>query len=130
MVRIRSEHAIGYLKGRFQSLKSLRVNIKDEASHKMATYWVAACVAVHNFALACEDDERADDEDEAARDRDPFIIDGLSSASDSDLNANLLPDSRRPRGSRLAAGKRFREQLRDALLRSKDRRRQRREDQQ
>ena len=30
----------------------------------MATYWVAACVAVNNFSLACEDDEQADDEDE------------------------------------------------------------------
>jgi hypothetical protein len=65
----------------------------------MATYWVAACVAVNNFSLACEDDEQADDEDEAARDCDPFIIDGLSSSLDSDLNANLLPDSRRLRGS-------------------------------
>ncbi|KDQ48957.1 hypothetical protein JAAARDRAFT_102690, partial [Jaapia argillacea MUCL 33604] len=49
MVRIRSEHVIGYLKGRFHSLKSLRVNIKDEASHKFATYWVVACIALHNF---------------------------------------------------------------------------------
>ena len=126
MVRIRSEHAIGYLKGRFQSLKSLRINIRDERSHKLATYWVAACVGVHNFALACEDDERPDDEDGAARDGDPFIAAGMSSGSDSDANATGV---RQPRGERLRAAKLFRQQLKDSLFRSKARRRERREDQ-
>ncbi|KAI0045772.1 hypothetical protein FA95DRAFT_1455900, partial [Auriscalpium vulgare] len=54
MVRIRSEHAIGYLKGRFHSLKGLRVSIRDSRSHKYATYWVAACIGVHAFAMQCE----------------------------------------------------------------------------
>ncbi|KAE9388171.1 hypothetical protein BT96DRAFT_836679, partial [Gymnopus androsaceus JB14] len=58
MVRIRSEHAIGFLKGRFQSLKDLRVNISDEKSHKFATYWGLACILVHNFAMTCEEEER------------------------------------------------------------------------
>ncbi|KDQ52058.1 hypothetical protein JAAARDRAFT_91379, partial [Jaapia argillacea MUCL 33604] len=84
MVRIRSEHAIGFLKGHFQSLKSLRVNIKDETSHKFATYWVIACIAVHAYAMQCEDEEREDDSD--AVDADPFIAEGLSSLSDSDEN--------------------------------------------
>ncbi|KAG6826089.1 hypothetical protein H0H92_001157, partial [Tricholoma furcatifolium] len=39
IICIHSEHAIGFLKGRFQSLKELHVNIKDEASHKFAMYW-------------------------------------------------------------------------------------------
>ncbi|PPR03353.1 hypothetical protein CVT24_012571 [Panaeolus cyanescens] len=59
MIRIRSEHAIGFLKGRFQSLKALRVNIVDAKSHKYATYWILACIAVHNFALRCEKIEKA-----------------------------------------------------------------------
>jgi hypothetical protein len=54
MVRIRSEHAIGFLKGRFQSLKNLRVSIKDEKTHKFATYWIAACIGVHAFAMQRE----------------------------------------------------------------------------
>ncbi|PIL29073.1 hypothetical protein GSI_09121 [Ganoderma sinense ZZ0214-1] len=74
-------HAIGYLKGRFQSLKSLRLLIKDEESHKFATYWMLACVVVHNFAMECEAEERAKDED---IDDDPFIQEGLSSSSSSD----------------------------------------------
>ena len=42
IVRIRSEHAIGYLKGRFHSLKRLRLRISEERSHKFATYWIAS----------------------------------------------------------------------------------------
>ena len=80
MVRIRSEHAIGFLKGRFQSLKALRVRIENEQMHKYATYWVVACIALHSFALQCEEVERDSDSDV---DGDPFIREGLSS-SDSD----------------------------------------------
>lgn len=82
MVRIRSEHAIGFLKGRFQSLKGLRVNIKNEQRHKFATYWVAACIGVHSFAMQCEDDERNDGNEDAAI-ADPFICEGLSSSDES-----------------------------------------------
>ena len=44
---IQSKHAIGYLKGRFQSLKELHVQITNQKSHKFATYWVACCIGVH-----------------------------------------------------------------------------------
>ncbi|KAF8220343.1 hypothetical protein L208DRAFT_1127843, partial [Tricholoma matsutake] len=54
-VRIQSEHAIGFLKGRFHSLKNLRLHIKDKKSHIFATYWVAACIGVHAFAMQCEE---------------------------------------------------------------------------
>jgi len=121
MVRIRSEHAIGYLKGRFQSLKSLRVNIRDETSHKFATYWVAACVAIHSFSMECEAKEQSDDEDGVA-DVDPFIAEGLSSSSSgSDNNAgSQIPVSQ----TRLQAGKCFREQLKESLFRAKEQHRQ------
>ncbi|KIL57516.1 hypothetical protein M378DRAFT_33627, partial [Amanita muscaria Koide BX008] len=55
MLRIRSEHAIGFLKGRFHSLKGLRVYIKNEKTHKIATYWIAACIGIHAFAMLCEE---------------------------------------------------------------------------
>jgi len=102
----------------------LRVNIKNEQSHKFAIYWVAACVAVHAFAMQCEEDERSDDEDDAIVDMDPFIAEGLLSSSDSDDNANRLPENRRPTGTRLQAGKEFRRQLKDSLFRAKERRAQ------
>ena len=83
IVRIRSEHAIGFLKGRFQSLKGLRIRIVDERSHKFATYWVLACVAIHSFAMQCEEEERrAEGGDSDGVDDDPFIYEGLSSSSE------------------------------------------------
>ena len=38
MIHIRSEHAIGFLKGRFQLLKGLRIRVIDARTHKFATY--------------------------------------------------------------------------------------------
>ncbi|KZT20122.1 hypothetical protein NEOLEDRAFT_1076394, partial [Neolentinus lepideus HHB14362 ss-1] len=115
MVRIRSEHAIGYLKGRFHSLKGLRVSISDEASHKFATYWVVACIGLHAFALRSEQEERACDDEV---DQDPFIAEGLSSSSDSEANA--LRTRQRRGGTRLQAAKARREELKHALFRAKD----------
>ena len=85
IVRIRSEHAIGFLKGRFQSLKGLRVRIRDARSHKFATYWVLTCIGIHSFAMVCEEEERKKcGEDSEEVDNDPFIQQGLSLSSDSD----------------------------------------------
>lgn len=113
MVRIRSEHAIGFLKGRFQSLKGLRVNISDEASHKFAVYWVLACVVLHSFALICEDEERAADEDVMD---DPFIGEGMASdLSDYELAPR---DTAAPHAAvrSLASAKQRRQDLKTALF--------------
>jgi hypothetical protein len=121
MVRIRSEHAIGFLKGRFHSLKGLRVSIKDERTHKFATYWVAACIAVHSFAMQREDEERGPEGDEEDVMADPFIAEGLSSSSDSEgdgaLAAGDVP---------LHAGKAKREDLKRRLFKAKERRKRHR----
>ena len=121
MLRIRSEHAIGFLKGRFHSLKHLRVAIRNEASHKVATYWVAACVGVHAFALCCEQEERGG-EDLDSDNPDPFIAEGLSS-DDASSDAGIGPQ---PGGNRdrLTEGKRLRETLKEKLFRAKEKRRQ------
>ncbi|KAJ7763541.1 hypothetical protein DFH07DRAFT_956352 [Mycena maculata] len=122
MVHIRSEHAIGFLKGRFHSLKSLRVNIKDEKTHKFATYWIAACVGVHSYAMQCEDEERGPDTDDEAVMADPFIEEGLSSSSDSKANAAPLA----PAAIRGHAGKAKREDLKRRLFKAKERRKRHR----
>jgi hypothetical protein len=117
MVRIRSEHAIVFLKGRWHSLKHLRVRITDERSHKFATYWIAACVGLHAFAMQCEEDKHMDDDSEH---EDPFIAEGLSlSSSDDDIP--LLRPSRNPNLQRLRTVKAQRERLKWALFRAKDR---------
>jgi hypothetical protein len=91
MVRIRFEHAIGFLKGRFQSLKHLRLRISDKRSHQFATYWIAACIGIHAFTMQCEDEERAEEDSNF---EDPFIAEGLSSSS-SDSELPMRP----PRGN-------------------------------
>ena len=98
MVRIRSEHAIWFLKGRWHLLKHLRVRITDERSHKFATYLIAACVGLHAFAMQCKEDERIDDDD--GQHEEPFIAEGLSSSS-SDDDTPPLQLSRNPNLQRL-----------------------------
>jgi hypothetical protein len=124
MVRIRSEHAIGFLKGRFQSLKGLRINIIDEMTHKFATYWVVSCIGLHAFAMKCEADERGVDENSSTNKLDPFVFEGLSSTSEAEVHPFIPPPPTRPhqrqmRATTLAAGKARREHLKAALLRHK-----------
>ena len=122
IVRICSEHAISFLKGRFHSLKHLRLHISDEQSHKFATYWIAACIGVHAFAMQCEDEEREDVDSDF---EDSFIAEGLSSSSDSE------PTPQQYRGNisqhQLHATKSKREKLKRALFRAKEQRRRDRE---
>lgn len=122
MIRIRSEHAIGFLKGRFQSLKGLRILIKDEASHKFATYWVVAAIGIHSFAMKCEMDERGVEDSD-----DPFIAEGASVSSDSDQE-QVAPFPTRSRGPRsLARAKAYREHLKALLFRAREKRARRQE---
>ena len=113
-IRIRSEHAIGFLKGRFQSLKELRIQIRNKKSHKFATYWVACCVGVHAFAMACEDAGETYEYD-----RQEFIDDGLSSLSDSESD---VAAAWQQRPGRLGEGKALCEALKRRLFRAKERR--------
>jgi hypothetical protein len=48
---VRSEHCVGYVKGRWSSLKGLRVSIKGQKGLQYATLWIIACINIHVFAL-------------------------------------------------------------------------------
>lgn len=48
---VASEHCNGMLKGRFGSLKELRLVISDEKSAAYVFLWIAACVVIHNFLI-------------------------------------------------------------------------------
>jgi hypothetical protein len=61
-VRIAAEHTIGKLKGRFGSLRGLRICIYDKATHHKALQWVAACFVLHNMLLDIDEDELGEDE--------------------------------------------------------------------
>ncbi|KAI0340724.1 hypothetical protein BDW22DRAFT_1333982, partial [Trametopsis cervina] len=127
MVRIRSEHAIGFLKGWFQLMKGLRVLIRDEASHKFATYWVAACINLHAFAIQCEDEEREDNED-TGPDNDEFIAAGLDfnhSSKSEGGGASRSTSQHTQSAGRLPATKARRQEVKAALFCAKERRRAR-----
>ena len=68
-VRIRSEHCIGFLKGRWPSLRGLRVCINNEKSIQYATLWITTCIHLHMFAM--------DHEDGTFISRDRFLKQGL-----------------------------------------------------
>jgi hypothetical protein len=126
-LRIRSEHAIGYLKGRFQSLKGLWVVINTSDAHIIAMYWVAACIGIHSFALNHEiqkNREQDPDFDENNPYRDPFIYEGLSdSEDDGQEGAEVDTSTRTSRISvRLRRGKVHREKLKKLLFEAKNRR--------
>ena len=53
-VRIRSEHANGYLKGRFQALKGLRQRIDSATDYQRAISTVQCMLIIHCLALEVE----------------------------------------------------------------------------
>ena len=50
-IRVRVEHCIGILKGRFQSLRGLRTVIRREKDVRRLVYWIRACCVLHNLVL-------------------------------------------------------------------------------
>jgi hypothetical protein len=63
------EHVNGLLKGRFQSLKGIRIQIKKKEDFKNFVDWIVACLVLHNMFLRYNDsweDEDNEDEDVAA----------------------------------------------------------------
>ncbi|KAF9235105.1 hypothetical protein BU15DRAFT_51774, partial [Melanogaster broomeanus] len=50
-VRIRSEYAMGYLKGTWQSLRGLHVCLDQEDHIQYACIWIIACIHLHSFIL-------------------------------------------------------------------------------
>ena len=53
-LRVRSEHCIGALKGRFQCLRGLRVLIRDNEDHIRACRWITIAIILHNVVLDIE----------------------------------------------------------------------------
>jgi hypothetical protein len=51
---VRSEHCVGYVKGRWASLRGLRVSIKGEKGIRYAILWIIACIHLHAFAMRHE----------------------------------------------------------------------------
>lgn len=53
-IRVRSEHCMGALKGRFQCLRGLRVMIKTPDDHLRACCWIKVAIILHNLVIDVE----------------------------------------------------------------------------
>jgi len=53
-LRVRSEHCMGALKGRFQCLRGLRVAINGPDDHVRATRWITCAIILHNLVIDVE----------------------------------------------------------------------------
>lgn len=58
-LRVRSEHCMGALKGRFQCLRGLRVKINSNTDHGNACMWISVAVILHNMVIDMEGNEAA-----------------------------------------------------------------------
>lgn len=68
--RVYSEHGYGMLKGKFPSLRDLRIMITCDKDHAFACHWIEACLILHNLCIDDDFHDEAwllygrDDEDE------------------------------------------------------------------
>lgn len=53
--RVKAEHCIGMLKGRFQSLKGLHIPIAMSDDIKLINAWILTCVILHNYLISEKD---------------------------------------------------------------------------
>ena len=53
-LRVRSEHCMGALKGRFQCLRGLSVSINSPMAHFKATHWIKVAIILHNLIIDVE----------------------------------------------------------------------------
>ena len=77
-LRIIVEHCIGLLKGRFQSLKELRLRILEKADLVKCCEHIIACVVLHNMLIRIGSDCESFEEDPEGINEDPLIISGTA----------------------------------------------------
>jgi hypothetical protein len=59
-LRVRSEHCMGALKGRFQCLRGLRVHIDSNKDHYEACQWISIAIILHNLIIDVEGSKSAE----------------------------------------------------------------------
>lgn len=58
-IRVCLEHCMGALKGRWQCLRGLRVEINSDEDHIKACQWVTICIILHNLIIDVEGSDAA-----------------------------------------------------------------------
>ena len=110
-IRIRVEHTIGMLKGTFQSLKEIRVQLINTKRHMVIIMWARVCIVLHNLIIRIE----GDNFDE--RWRECLVRAGLDDANGDGDDEDGLGDALEQAQRRLETpGQRFRHKLMDDLF--------------
>lgn len=111
-VRVRSEHTMGMLKGRFGSLRRLRQQINNKRAHELAVMWVRCCLILHNLIMRIENFDEDEDfvrELVAAGEAHERALHNAGNANDD--NAPLENEAQQ-----LAEGQAWREHVKDMLF--------------
>lgn len=108
-IRIRCEHTIGYLKGRFQSLKELRVRIRNAKDLAYATAWINTCIILHAFCIDQELDTHWD-----------WLRDGQRFEQNWHAQSSQMRETDRSKEIERNEGKQVREDLKKSLLEALD----------
>ncbi|KIJ58573.1 hypothetical protein HYDPIDRAFT_102367, partial [Hydnomerulius pinastri MD-312] len=102
------EHAFAALKGRFQSLRELRLQIQTEKDVHIAVYWVMCCLILHNMIIRFEEQRRV----VIAGTMEWAIQEGRGSEDDGGGGVCADPP-------RMTPGQKFRERLMERLFRDR-----------
>ena len=62
-LRVDIEHTFGILKGRWGSLKGLRIMINSQQRYEYSCMWIYACIVLHNILCDLKDDWAEDEEE-------------------------------------------------------------------
>ncbi|KAG2338222.1 hypothetical protein BDR05DRAFT_978242 [Suillus weaverae] len=60
-LRVRSEHCMGALKGRWQCLRGLHINISLKHQHRAACQWMTIAIILHNVVIDVEGATKGED---------------------------------------------------------------------
>jgi hypothetical protein len=82
-VHIKLEHAMGYIKGRFSSLRGLCQQIDNPNDHKCALEWVKTCIVIHTLISFLEHaDEDRESVAQLVKEGTDSVLDGVGPSGD------------------------------------------------
>ena len=113
-IRIRVEHTMGLLKGTFQSLKEIQIQLVNTKRHMIIIMWARVCIVLHNLIIRIE----GDNFDE--RWRECLVRTGLGDERGADTDEEDGPEDALEQARRRleTPGQRFRQKLMDDLFNS------------
>jgi len=95
---------MGYIKGRFCSLRGLRQQIDDAVDHERAITWIKACIVIHTLIFQIEHGQE-----------DPLFVQELVQAG-SDAPSYSIDDDLAAEAVHETQGQRMREKLKKDLF--------------